>query len=849
MPCITAWDGDITLGVEGVLGSESIPLTVNSDGLSDVVLAKFPHLSNYSAFTIADEHLASIPDILRGQLVISAQDSDDTLLDATGLQIPGVLDDLYTYDGDLGVTFDADGIPTIRVWAPTAQNVSLMLFADSASDTEGETMGMTLNADTGVWSITGDSAWYGQYYLYDVQVYVHATGNIEHNLVTDPYSFSLSMNSQRSQIIDLTDPDYMPEGWAESVAPEVSAFEDIVLYELHLRDFSVRDMTVRPEYRGTFMAFTETDSNGMTHLTNLTNAGLTHLHLLPVFDIATINENPEERTQTDFAELGTFASDSTEQQAIVDSARDADGFNWGYDPYHYTVPEGSYATNPDGAGRIIEFRSMVQSLNAVGLNVVMDVVYNHTNSAGQGERSVLDRVVPGYYHRLNARGGVETSTCCQNTATEHNMMRRLMVDSVVTWARDYHVTGFRFDLMGHHMLDDMIAVREALDELTLEADGVDGSSIYVYGEGWDFGEVANNQRGTNATQLNIGGTGIGAFNDRLRDAARGGSPFGGYQEQGFITGLFVDPNATDQGTPEDQLASLLHMQDQIRVGLAGNLRDYSFVDSTGVTVTGADVDYNGSPAGYTLDPQENIVYISAHDNETFFDAIQYKLREDATPEDRVRVQNLGMSLTMYSQGIPFFHAGIDMLRSKSLDRNSYNSSDWFNALDFTYETNNWGLGLPPQADNGDNWDIMQPLLANPDLQVSQEDILASVTHFQESLQIRQSTPLLRLQTAEQIMEMLAFHNTGADQTAGLIVMSITDTPQDIDENYGMVVVIFNTNPETMTFTEVDLVGMGLELHPMLANSADVIVQDSVFDADSGTFTVPARTTAVFVLAD
>ena len=841
-------EGGMSIGVDGVAGGDAIPLTHNADGLSEDITAKFPHLSGLSAFTIADDDLARVADALRGQIAISASDAEGITLDATGLQIPGVLDDLYTYAGDLGVTFADGRVPTLNVWAPTAQNVSAVLYADSNPATAGEEVDMTLDAETGVWSVAGDADWYGQYYLYNVEVYVHSTGQVENNLVTDPYSYSLSMNSQRSQIIDLTDPAFMPDGWTTLIQPQVDAPEDIVLYELHVRDFSSIDQSVTPDYRGTFMAFTENGSNGMTHLSNLANAGLTHLHLLPTFDIATINENPDERTEPDFAELASFGADSTEQQAIVDAIRDEDGFNWGYDPYHYTVPEGSYSTNADGPQRVIEFRAMVQALNEIGLHVVIDVVYNHTNSAGQSERSVLDRVVPGYYHRLSATGGVETSTCCQNTATEHNMMRRLMVDSVVTWAQHYRVGGFRFDLMGHHMLDDMVAVRDALDALTLEEHGVDGASIYVYGEGWDFGEVADNQRGVNATQLNIGGTGLGAFNDRLRDAVRGGNPFGGYQEQGFATGLFVDPNATDQGSEDAQLALLTLFQDQIRVSLAGNLRDYTFVSASGEDITGFEVLYNGSPTGYTLDPQENIIYVSAHDNETFFDALQYKLPEETTMDDRVRVQNMGMSMTMFSQGVPFFHAGIDMLRSKSFDRNTYNSGDWFNALDFTYESNNWGIGLPAEGDNGDNWSIMQPLLANPDLQPAQADILRAVEHFQELLQIRQSSPLFRLQTADQIMEMLAFHNTGVDQVAGLIVMSVTDT-QNIDDNYGSVIVIFNASPDAVDFTEADFVDMGLELHPIFVNSGDAIVQTSTFDASTGTFTVPGRTTAVFVLAD
>ena len=231
---------------------------------------------------------------------------------------------------------------------------------------------------------------------------------------------------------------------------------------------------------------------------------------------------------------------------------------------------------------------MVKSLNADGLRVVMDVVYNHTTAAGQDPKSVLDRVVPGYYQRLNDKGEIETSTCCSNTASEHAMMEKLMIDSVVTWAREYKVDGFRFDLMGHHSKQNMLNLRAALDALTLEKDGVDGKSIYLYGEGWNFGEVANNARFVQATQANMAGTGIGTFNDRLRDAVRGGGPFDGgddlVRNQGLINGLWYDPNEKVQGpggpSEADRKAELLLSADQVRVGLAGNLADYSSSTAT-----------------------------------------------------------------------------------------------------------------------------------------------------------------------------------------------------------------------------------------------------------------------------
>ncbi|HEX6034470.1 MAG TPA: pullulanase-type alpha-1,6-glucosidase, partial [Anaerolineales bacterium] len=669
-----------------------------------------------------------------------------------GVQIPGVLDELYPYDGPLGVTFDGNAQrPTLRVWAPTAQAVTLLLLGDNPDSDNITELPMGFDAETGVWSITGDPDWKGQYYLYQVEVYVPSTGRIETNLVTDPYSLSLWMNSEFSQIVDLTDADLKPEGWETLEKPTLAAPEDIVLYELHIRDFSISDQTVPQELRGTYKAFTVNDSNGMKHLTALAQAGLTHIHLLPAFDIASVNEDKSTWQTVDAEELASLPPDSDEQSIAVNAIAGADGFNWGYDPLHYTTPEGSYATDPNDTGRIVEFREMVQSLNQSGLRVVMDVVYNHTNASGQNENAVLDRIVPGYYQRLNEEGAVETSTCCQNTATEHAMMRKLMVDSVVTWAKEYKVDGFRFDLMGHHMLEDMIAVRAALDTLTLENDGVDGKSIYIYGEGWDFGEVANNGRGKNATQLNIAGTGIGVFNDRLRDGVRGGSPFSDPREQGFATGLVFAGNSNEDRSEAEQQKQLNDYTDWIRLGLAGNPANYELLLADGSAVSGKEVLYNGASAGYTADPQENIVYVSAHDNQTLFDAVQAKAPAEATLADRIRMNNFALSIVMLSQGVPFFHAGDDILRSKSFNPNSYNSGDWFNRLDWTYESNNWGVGLPLEGTG--QWDIYKPLLAEPDLTPGKEDIEFASAVFREFLQIRKSSKLFRLETAEQIQDL------------------------------------------------------------------------------------------------
>ena len=326
---------------------------------------------------------------------------------------------------------------------------------------------------------------------------------------------------------------------------------DRAIYELHVRDFSIGDTTVPEAERGTYRAFTR-ESAGTDQLRQLADAGINTVHLLPTFDLATIEEDRAAQQQP-ACDLASFGPASAEQQACVAAVADTDGYNWGYDPFHFQAPEGSYAVDPNGGARVEEFREMVGALHATGLQVVLDEVYNHTAESGQGQRSVLDRVVPGYYQRLNAVGNVETSTCCQNVATEHAAAEKLMVDSVVLWAKQYKVDGFRFDLMGHHSKANMLAVRAALDELTLAKDGVDGKAVYLYGEGWNFGEVADNALFEQATQGQLGGTGIGTFNDRLRDAVHGGSPVDASTTyaQGYGTGLSTDSNGNAiNGTPK-----------------------------------------------------------------------------------------------------------------------------------------------------------------------------------------------------------------------------------------------------------------------------------------------------------
>lgn len=827
---------------DGAWEGVEIPLEFVSEGSSEEIRRKFPHLAWYPALRLPALSRTQVSEVLKGALAVIVRDGDGWFVDLAGVQIPGVLDDLFAYSGELGVIFNGSN-PGLHLWAPTARKVSLHLFKD-ANTPVSEKVSMQWDADSGVWHAGGKASWLNKFYLFEVEVYFPSTGRVETNLVTDPYSYSLSTNSKRSQIVNLRSSRLKPQGWSKLAKPLTAAPEDMVVYELHVRDFSVCDESVPVDWRGTYKAFTASGSRGMKHLHSLASAGITHIQLLPVFDFSTVNEDKSTWKSVDAALLATYPPDSELQMAAVEAIAEQDAYNWGYDPYHFITPEGGYSTNPDGFTRILEFREMIQSLAAIGLRVVMDVVFNHTFASGMDEKSVLCKVVPGYYYRLNGDGRVENSTCCSNTASEHAMMRKLMVDALITWAKEYRVDGFRFDLMGHHMLADMQAVRAALDSLTLEKDGVDGKRIFIYGEGWDFGEVANNARGMNATQRNIAGSGIGVFNDRIRDAVRGGSAFGDIHFQGFSTGLFFNSNEYERRNYDRQMWMIFDYADWIRLSLAGNLKEYEMIRCSGERVTGQNVWYNGSPAGFAEDPQENVVYISAHDNETLWDAIQLKASPVVSVADRVRMNNLALSIVAFCQGVPFFHAGDELLRSKSLNRNSYNSGDWFNKLDWTYNDNNWGIGLP--GEGRENWHFFRPLLANPALRVTKLDICSAVSAFREFLQVRKSSPLFRLRNTEQVKRCVSFKNTGQGQIPGLIVMILTDA-DEIDPNYNAIFVLFNASPYQVTFGDQTFVNLKLELHPAQAASTDEILKRSDFDTSTGFFNIPGRTTAVFIL--
>lgn len=863
--------GTIKANAEGVFDFPYITLTPTS--LTAEQQAKYPHLKDAAAFALPAGK--DLKPLLKGELVAIGTDAGGILQGATLVQSAGALDALYS-EAATKLTYGAvveGGNVTFRLWAPTARSVKLALF-DEQHKSIGERT-MTLDEASGSWSVQGGSELVGKFYRYDIQVYHPVSRKLESYQVTDPYSLSLAMNSEFSQVVDLDDPALKPEGWDSLKAPHSQQNPaDITIYEAHVRDLTGNDDSTPAEHRGKFLGLTDTDTAPVKHLQALARSGVSHLHLLPVFDIATVNEdpakvanigddfgklcqvNPEVQNskfagycssgQTIEAVLGDLqGSDSKENpqvQELYGYLRGVDSFNWGYDPYHYTTPEGSYATNAEGSQRILEFREMVKAIKQnIGMNVVMDVVYNHTNEAGLGPKSVLDKIVPWYYQRLNPEtGSVENSTCCSNTAPEHAMFAKLMDDSLVTWARDYKIDAFRFDLMGHHPKDQMVQALAAVKQVNPE--------MYFYGEGWNFGEVQDDKRFVQATQKHLAGTGIGSFSDRLRDAVRGGSPFDGgdtiRKTQGFGNGALVDANEMD-GVDR---ATALHQSDLVRLGMAGNLKDFILTDKDGMPKKGSDIDYNGQPAGYAQDPTEIQNYVDKHDNQTLFDNLIYKAPQGA---DLVRMQGVSLATAMLGQGIPFTHAGVELLRSKSMERDSYDSGDWYNRVDYTLADNNFDKGLPRKDKDGDNYPLIEQVLGKH-VKPSGADMATMVGFYQELAELRQSSRLLRLGSGAEVIKRVDFRNTGPDQVPGLIVMTVDDgvnAGADLDPAIdGLVVMINATNaPQSVSdFRDgndqpIDLTS--LQLSPA-HHGGESIARDAA--VNGGTLTLGAWSAAVFV---
>jgi pullulanase-type alpha-1,6-glucosidase len=829
----------------GANGVTEVPLQLDPSGLTESQRAAYGWLGEVRVLRPTRLSDSSARELVRTRLTVVRTFADGAQ-EVTGVQLGAVLDDLFSdaSDAELGAAW-RDGVPTLSLWAPTATGVRLLRFTDPLDAEPSEVIPASRRSD-GTWAVTGTPDWKNSGYLYEVTVFAPSTGRFERNLVTDPYSVALTTNSTRSVLVDLDDSRFIPDAWANTPSPTVRNASERSIYELHVRDFSIADDSIPAEIRGTYAAFAA-EGRGRRHLRDLIGSGINTVHLLPTFDIASIEEDSSRQREPDCdTEAGP---DWAEQQACVMSVADSDGFNWGYDPLHFFAPEGAYAVRADGGARVREFREMVGALHEDGAQVVLDVVFNHVSASGQSPRSVLDRIVPGYYLRLSGDGQVETSTCCPNLATERTMAEKLMVDATVLWTRAYRVDGFRFDLMGFSSKQNLLAVREALDRLTIRDDGVDGSRVYLYGEGWSFGEVAGNARFEQATQGQLGGTGIGTFNDRLRDAVHGGSP-GDHSStfaQGFATGLSTDSNGDPaNGSAEEAAARLAYDTDLVKLGLAGNLRSFRLVTADGTEKRGDEIPFGGGFAGYANEPNETVNYVDAHDNETLFDILAMKLPVGTGMADRVRMNTLALATATLSQSPALWHAGTDLLRSKSIDRNSYNSGDWFNAIDWSGQKSNFGVGLPPEKDNGFRWSAIAPLLRNPDLRPQPDDIAAATAQAQQILALKHSSPLFSLGSSELINQKLTFPIGGPGAPAGVIVMSIDDTVgQDVDPDLDRVLVVFNASPAPITVAAPQLAGHRFGLATIQAKGVDPVAKSAAWNPSDGSASVPARSVIVF----
>ena len=787
-----------------------------------------------------------IGDYIRGPLTIFAMDGQNHLLLKTYVQLAPLLDQNFATTGPLGLHWSGNQF-TLNLWAPTAKSVTALFFYSSRD--QNPRVKTPLQYDNGTWTLNGSSNLKNSYYLFQIEVFSPHTGKMETFTVTDPYSISLSRNSEKSQIINPEDSELKPVGWDNLQKPPLKSFTDIVVYESHLRDLTAKDPHLKPELRGTFMGLASAQSSALNHLTSLAQAGLTHLHLLPLMDFATISEDRASWKNLPFS--APPRPQSPVPQDELDKIKDEDSYNWGYDPVHYMTPEGSYAVEPDGSSRIYELRTLVQSLNQKGLRLIMDVVYNHTYASGVENFSVFDRIVPLYYYRLNNFGEVYKSSCCSDLATEHSMVEKLMVDSIVYLAKTYKIDGFRFDLMNLHTAHNMSQVQNAVRNLNLQNDGVDGEKIYLYGEAWPFGSLEEKYPGSGLFQTRTYGQGLGVFNDRLRDALRGGTTDAREKsDQGFATGLFYDFNEepANHNTPinlDDQRLKLLHLGDVIKIGLAGNLRDYVVRDHLNNSVKSGDLYFRNDPVGYAADPSETINYASAHDGYALWDAVQAKLPFSKTKnnfhatsnDDKVRAHRLMLAVVALGQGIPFFEGGSELLRSKSGDVDSYNSGDWFNALDWSLTWNNWGAGLPPHWRNLNDWSFWQPRLESQNMSVDEKSIRSTLDYFKALLKVRRSSSLFHLNSLNEIQGRVTFPTDDRIRAdlPGFLAMKIEPG----------LYVFFNATNSDQNFYSVTTKRLQIRLHPELNEKTDPVLAQASFDAEKGLFQIPARSTVVF----
>lgn len=494
------------------------------------------------------------------------------------------------------------------LWAPTADEVRLMLYDAGDGGHACDTFTMT-PADNGTWVASVDGDLKGKFYTFNVKIKDKWLGD-----TPGINAKAVGVNGKRAAILDMKDTD--PEGWKNDRRPALASPADVILYEMHHRDFSV-DASSGISHKGKFLALTETGttsadrlSTGIDHLKEL---GVTHVHILPSYDYASVDETKLDENQ----------------------------YNWGYDPQNYNVPDGSYATDPYRPEvRIREFKQMVQALHKAGIRVVLDVVYNHTFNTSE---SNFERTVPGYFYRQRQDGTLADASACGNeTASNRPMVRKYMVESVLHWINEYHIDGFRFDLMGIHDIETMNEIRKA-------ASAVD-PTIFIYGEGW-AASAPQLPEDSLAMKVNTHKMpGIAAFSDEMRDALRG--PFNDNHRGAFLAGL---PGS----------------EESVKFGIVGAVKHPQVKNDS--------VNYSKAP--WAEQPVQMISYVSCHDDMCLVDRLKASI-PGITPEELVRLDKLAQTAVFTSQGVPFIYAGEEVMRDKKGVHNSFQSPDSVNAIDW-----------------------------------------------------------------------------------------------------------------------------------------------------------------------
>lgn len=498
------------------------------------------------------------------------------------------------------------------LWAPTAEEVRVLLYDSGNEGSAYQTLSLEMGED-GIWNTSIKEDLKGKFYTFNVKVNGKWLGDTPGIMAK-----AVGVNGKRAAVIDLRSTD--PEGWANDVRPLLKDYADIIVYEMHHRDFSL-DSVSGIRNKGKFLALTElgtTTSQGeKTGIDHLKELGVTHVHILPSYDYASVDESKPDKAQ----------------------------YNWGYDPQNYNVPDGSYSTDPYKPDvRIKEFKQMVQALHKAGIRVVLDVVYNHTFNT---EESNFERTVPGYFYRQTKDGKPANGSGCGNeTASDRAMMRKYMVESVLYWINEYHIDGFRFDLMGIHDIETMNEIRAAVDKID--------PSIFIYGEGWAASTPQLDQEEL-AMKANIYKMPrIAAFSDEMRDGLRGG--WDDDRKGAFLI-----------GQPGHEMS--------IKFGLVGAVKHPQVINDS--------VNYSKEP--WALQPTQMISYVSCHDDMCLADRLKATM-PDATDEERASLHKLAETFVFTSQGVPFIFAGDEMMRDKKGIHNSYNSPDSINTIDWRNKT-------------------------------------------------------------------------------------------------------------------------------------------------------------------